>query len=861
MYIKARAKEKTSARKLSKVVFLILTLLVSIGLVFSLKDVLKATVTENIVLRTQLKSIGIAGVDRDVSVKHILKSLGRNIGESFGPKIAIDDFIIDIKFEELMVLNQAREDALREGMLNKSHFDYVKSKIRIGGEKVKAKVRLKGWYLDHVVTDKWSLRVKTKGQTPLGIKKFSLNGPFTRDFHTPMLINKAMRHRGVLATREKFYDVTINGKEIGNMYFEEGYGEQFTEYSRTPYGPILKFDEKSKSMSFENEDSFWKNDPNLNLIGSKMDRILESPSSFQHLIDFEKWAEYLAVTFVFQCWHGNIDMNLSFYLHPLQKTLQPISSDNSCGQTDPGRLFGVLPYQDEFIHDLLNIPFFSQLLATKIEWWIDSEDAKTLLSELRNNEKTLRRALATESPFLAKFNISVNHLPGIIDWLKSERPSMKRLDLGGPGGSVNEVAQSSFPVIEVKRVYDNFKVNIQNYSEDRYAVDELILQSDAETKVIDLTGDSDYVSQKFNIIYRDYFSSGDVKVTFTYRDLSKPAVLRSSSVNLSYAESDYVNFRETSLDEISKYFKLDSSTKTFSSRSGDVIDIADTLVLPQGYSLRLAPGTKVTLGLDAGLVVKGALQIQGNKDQVVSLSGKNNDRWGGILVISNQQAVVIDYMLMTGGTGVIKGFPHRGAFTVNNAKVSITNSIFQNNQSEDALNLVQVSGVLDGLTIQGTPSDGLDVDYGDVQLSNSQFLNIGSASGADAIDVSKTTIVISNVSIDNVTDKGISIGEGSKGIVQNTAISNALVGLVAKDSSDLTVNRLRLTGITFADIMSYRKKDHFSGSKILASNVIGGIGVSVVQIGSSISFNGVDLTPIKVDISDLYASTMRSIKE
>ena len=173
MHIKARAKEKTSVGKLSKAVYLIVTLLVVIGLVFSLKDVLKATVYESWVLRTQLKSFGIAGVDRDISVKHILESLGRNVGESFGPKIAFDDFIIDIKFEELMVLNQAREDALLEGKLNKSHFDYVKSKIRVGGEKVKAKVRLKGWNLDHVATDKWSLRVKTKGQTPLGIKELS----------------------------------------------------------------------------------------------------------------------------------------------------------------------------------------------------------------------------------------------------------------------------------------------------------------------------------------------------------------------------------------------------------------------------------------------------------------------------------------------------------------------------------------------------------------------------------------------------------------------------------------------------------------------------------------------------------------
>ena len=828
---------------------------------FYLKDNIKSAISNDMILKTHLKLIGITGVGRDISIGYLLESLVSNIIDSFGQKLVIDDLILDIKFEDLMVLSQSRQEALREGMLNKSHFDYVNSKMQVGGEKFKAKVRLKGWYLDHVATDKWSLRVKIKGGSFLGIKRFSLNGPFTRDFHTPMIINEAMRYKAILAPREKFYNVTVNGKNIGNMYFEEVYSEQFTENARTPYGPILKFDEKAKKISFSDDKSFWANDSNLDLVATKMDRILEDPTSYRHFLNFDKWADYLAITFLFQCWHGNIDMNLSYYFHPLERTLQPISSDNSCGQVDSRRPFGVLPYPNEFIYKLISVPSFRQLLSTKLRWWIDSEEAKIFLSGLRDKEIFLRRALASESPFLGKFVISIDHLAGILNWLDST--TFDGESIVEPSQVIREIQsqQSIFPAVEVKRVDGGFELEINDYSSQRYVVEKLIFKSESETRFIDLKNGARAASNAFGEVYRDHYENSDIKVSFVYRDLSQPSASKVSNVNLSYGESDRLDFKSSSLAAISKYFKLDFRSKTFFSNKNEMIDISESLVIPEDYTLRLSSGTKVTFGVGVGLVVKGALQIQGNKDQVVSLSGRDNDGWGGVLVISNQQPVEIDYLLMDGGSGIIKGLSHRGAFTVNSAYVSVKNSIFQNNNSEDALNLVQVSGILDGVTIQNTPSDGLDVDYGDIQLTNSRFLNIGIASGADAVDVSKTKISIRNVEINNVTDKGFSIGEGSIAIIEKVAVSNALVGLVAKDSSEVTVDMMRLSGISMADTMAYRKKTHFKGSKILASNVEGGLGKNVAQKGSTIIFNGADVKAVKIDMDNLYGSVMRSVKK
>ena len=121
--------------------------------------------------------------------------------------------------------------------------------------------------------------------------------------------------------------------------------------------------------------------------------------------------------------------------------------------------------------------------------------------------------------------------------------------------------------------------------------------------------------------------------------------------------------------------------------------------------------------------------------------------------------------------------------------------------------------------------------------------------------------MISNIQINNVTDKGVSIGEGSTAIIKNGNISNVLVGLVAKDSSNLSVDFMRLSDIGLADTMAYRKKSHFNGAKILASNVVGSVGKNIAQKGSSISFNGSEVKAVKVDIGDLYGSIMKSIKK
>jgi len=307
--------------------FLILMSFLFIGLAFS-DQITKAT-EKNIILRTHIKSLGISGVDRDINPYFILKNFSVNLINIFKKYDKYESLIIDMDFENFSQLREDRSLALEDGIINKTSLNNVKGRLRIGEKKIKADLRLKGWFLDHIATDRWSLRVKVKNDNIDGIRDFSINGPFTRDFQSSPLIKKAMRFKGILTPRDGYYDVTLNGNNIGVMYFEERYSEQFTDASARPFGPIIYYDEKSKMYTFHDDKKFWANDQNLRFIYSNIINIQKNPKMYLDYLDQNLWAEYLAVSFLFKCFHGNLKENLSFYFHPIEKSIQPISSDNS----------------------------------------------------------------------------------------------------------------------------------------------------------------------------------------------------------------------------------------------------------------------------------------------------------------------------------------------------------------------------------------------------------------------------------------------------------------------------------------------------------------------------------------------------
>ncbi len=91
---------------------------------------------------------------------------------------------IDVKFRHFEKLREKRDAALEQNALFTAADDLVPAKIRHLGETTKVRIRLKGDFTDHLLTDKWSLRVEVRGDKQLfGMRRFSLQAPSTKNYH------------------------------------------------------------------------------------------------------------------------------------------------------------------------------------------------------------------------------------------------------------------------------------------------------------------------------------------------------------------------------------------------------------------------------------------------------------------------------------------------------------------------------------------------------------------------------------------------------------------------------------------------------------------------------------------------------
>ena len=69
----------------------------------------------------------------------------------------IDNFYIDIKYENLNKLNNKRKEALKKGVLISKDSDFVNAKITFDQNQYKARIRLKGDLTDHLEDPKSGL--------------------------------------------------------------------------------------------------------------------------------------------------------------------------------------------------------------------------------------------------------------------------------------------------------------------------------------------------------------------------------------------------------------------------------------------------------------------------------------------------------------------------------------------------------------------------------------------------------------------------------------------------------------------------------------------------------------------------------
>ena len=139
-------------------------------------------------------------------------------------------------------------------------------------------------------------------------------------------------------------------------------------------------------------------------------------------------------------------------------------------------------------------------------------------------------------------------------------------------------------------------------------------------------------------------------------------------------------------------------------------------------------------------------------------------------------------------------------------------------------------------------------------MSNSIFSNIG----GDAVDVSGGDIVLSDMMIQDVKDKGISAGEGSKVKIELSKISRVGVGIASKDGSEVKAESTFIEESKLFDLMTYSKKSFFNNSKLLFNNDSQEVVTSARQRNTYLNINDSEAVARKLDVEKLYETSVMS---
>lgn len=804
---------------------------------------------------------------------------------------------IEIAADDFDRIKAKREQALVQWILIASDADFVPATIRLGsGTPLPVKLRLKGDWADHFVGDKWSYRVQILGdQSLFGMRVFSLQAPSTRSYLNEWLFLDSLRQEDILAVRYSFVNIIQNGVDMGVYAIEEGFSKELFESLGRREGLIIRYNEDLLWRfwaGFENDlstprgvtdfhiiDDFQTNKINSdNQLTQQRDTAIGQlrglwnellPSS--EVIDTETTAKFLALTDVWGAKHALQWHNLRYYYNPITTKLEPIAFDTQAlgdgAWVELKLLQGVRQtislddpqIQHDYIQALWNYSGSEYLEKLKTSYETSFHDYHTALEPEYGSDVTDEGLGAITAPWdiletrQHALRELLNPLQMAYAYVPADPPSDHlSIDIGNlldfpleiVGVHINNtfipteldwIAQDStnlmVPVnitagalimkplrLEAQHIqYAHFTIpSLPNGVAESLSTSTIQL----ETRIWGLT---QTITQPVITSYPNIYSNGTLPET--------------PSLAEALAQHPYLE-----ADETNKMVTIQPGTW----------EIYEDLILPDGYGLNITAGT--TLKFDTGILLlsTGPLQFEGTENAPIMLSAIQDD-WSGIVVLNADTSSHWSHVIINATDTVEReGWTLTGGATFYNSPINISHCIFQDTQGEDALNIVRTQFAIEDTTFSSTQSDAFDGDFTQGSVKNSRFINIT----GDGIDISGSDVIIENLTMQNLGDKGVSVGESSRLSGSDLVITGAVFGIVSKDLSQVSLSQITLADIHVAGLAAYQKKPEFGPATLEAEGVrfieMDSDRYTLVQSGSWIDLEQQRIWGSDIDIDALY---------
>jgi hypothetical protein len=738
----------------------------------------------------------------------------------------IDRITIDIKHEDFMRLAYQREIALNAGILISSSEDFVPASIGYGDQSVNVELRLKGDFADHLDTDKWSFRIRVKGDNTLfGMKQFSIQHPQTRNYIYEWIYHQALTREGVIALRYQFINVTLNGKDLGIYALEEHFEKRLVEYNQLREGPIVRFNE---NIRWQQRFPYPNSDPNgdSSFLAADIDtfqtsQMLSDPSSYaQHIqaihllesfrrgeletsdvFDIQRLARFFAINDLIGGQHSTFWGNLRFYYNPITSRLEPIGFDADSGRPIKALSMGRGPDAGPMLfEEIFNDPLFFQEYVKTLERISEPDYLNTLLAELDDELENNLNVVYSEFPDFSYsedvfyqnqrfIEAQLNPTKGLHAYYHESSGEQIELELGNI---------QPMPV-EVLSVSYQDSILFQPVQPIVLPETPAVQSEPVDFRIVRFTLPEDFVWSKTII--------QDLKVNYRLVATSRmrqEAVFPWSYLAESFVDDDFIR-QEPNVHKFD-FLVVDDSRREIFIKPG-AWQLAQSLIIPKGYRIIAGEGTQLNLSSLAKILSYSPLEFIGSEDDPIVI--QSTDSTGqGIVVMNADQVSRLEHVIFQNLANPSQGgWELTGAVTFYESPVHILHSRFVGARAEDALNIVRSEFTIDRTLFGETSSDAFDADFAKGKITNSSFFKAGN----DAIDASGSVIDIDIVRVDGAGDKGLSVGERSQVTVNDMGISGSRIGVASKDLSQIIIRNINISDSEIG-LTAYQKKPEFGSS-------------------------------------------------
>lgn len=776
-------------------------------------------------------------------------------------------------------IREKRNSAVQNGILLTGEDDLISAKITTHtGFNSKAEIRLKGDWTDHLKhPNKWSYRVILDDeQTMYGMRKLSIQHPMVRNYAWEWLFNKVIKDNDLIGLRYDFAKVnlrikkqdTIDKISMGIMALEESFDKILIENNRRREGLILAFDEsliwkdrekqfafrldpsaKSKSLqSIENapirvyNEGKVLSDPKLSkqlyIAKDLLDGLREGKFLISEVFDIEKLTTFVAISNLFGGYHGLFPHNLRIYYNPITNKLEPISFDSNSGE----KLEKILQYP--FYE---NDPVYLNLLAEKLKIVSSEAFINTFMKKHERELKSLLRTLNIEyktgidlsileynSNFIKK-KLSPSDV--IISSLVDYNDKFMKI-------SVNNVSEFIVEITGLEH-YDGKKLSKTRSPSIIAAGETQIVSFDLDESFINA-----FVSKK-NKKSEFRFPKDVKKIRMPYQIVGTDNPRKGTispfgrSSQLVAQITDYKTSISANFWDFN-FIKLDTIFKEITLVKGQYV-LDKTLVIPKDFSVVIESGVELDFKNGASLISYSSIVCQGTETAPVKFYSTDGTG-SGIFVTNATEKSVFDYChfsnLSNPNTAI---WELSGAVNFHETEVEIKNSLFEENRSEDALNIIRSIFSITGSTFKNSKSDAFDGDFVQGTLSHCKFYN----SGNDGIDVSGSQIFLNDISIENSLDKGISAGENSTISGSQINILGGEIGIVSKDLSKITLSNVTLYDTKLGFSAFQKKTEYGKGSIFIEQLSFGNIEAKhLIETGSQLLIDNVPVETVSNNVID-----------